>query len=238
MQEARREQLINAVETSFVSAPFWLGAHRYTANALKALGHQVAQMAVIAELAAFLHRFPELLEYSFREGSGFADPDTRDWIDQHVLGEAEVNNPQAHEHTTRAHKDEPWVEVYQEAMSLGRGKFNEGARLFQHGRQQTRSAKERFLWDLHQARYCQAIGHIEVAIHLLESLDDQATHYHLEEWEPERSFEIAELLLNWYQKAKAKSTAMLTSERESRRQQLRARISRIDVAKALEKRLI
>ena len=113
-----------------------------------------------------------------------------------------------------------------------KGKFKEGVALFQEGRRQANSRRERFLWDLHQARYCQEAGHVDVAIPQLESLDDEADRYHLEEWEPELSLQIAALLLVCY--TKTKGQAQMSAERAGRMERVRSRVSRLDAAAALD----
>ena len=194
--------LINEVESSFANAPFWLDAHRLTSMALEALGHVDARQAVIIELAAFLRRFPKLIDYQFMGGQPFADDLTHLWIESDVLagGEAWLAS------TPGDAGNSPWLEVSGEARQLAtKGKFREGVKLFQAGRRQAGSRRERFMWDLHQARFCQEAGHVEVAIPQLESLDDEAEYFHLEEWEPALSLQIAAFLLVCYTKAEGKA---------------------------------
>ena len=88
------------------------------------------------------------------------------------------------------------------------------------------------MWDLHQARFCQEAGYVEVAIPQLESLDDEAEHFHLEEWEPALSLQIAALLLVCYTKIQGK--AELSAERAVRLERMRSRVSRLDAAKAFD----
>jgi type VI secretion system protein VasJ len=221
--------LINEVESSFANAPFWLDAHRLTVMALEALGHVDARQAVIIELAAFLRRFPKLLDYQFMGGEPFADDLTRLWIESDVLAGGETSSAG----TPGDAGNSPWQEVSTEARQLAtKGKFREGVMLFQTGRRQAGSRRERFMWDLQQARFCQEAGHVEVAIPQLEALDGEAEYFHLEEWEPALSLQIAALLLVCYTKAEGK--AELSADRAARLERMQSRVSRLDAATALD----
>ena len=223
--------IIKEVESSFANAPFWLDAQRLTAMALESLNHLEAQKAVIADLAALLRRLPRLMDYQFMGGQPFADDLTRLWIENNVL----VGSQTLDGVTGRSEKsaDSPWLKASKEAKQLAaKGKFREGVKILQEGRRQAVSRRERFLWDLHQARFCQDAGYIEIAMHQLESLDDEAEHYQLEEWEPELSLEIAASLLTCYKKSEGKTT--LSVERVNRQAHIQSKVSRLDVTRALD----
>jgi len=221
--------LINEVESSIANAPFWLDAHRLTAMALDALGHVDAQQAVTAELAVFLRRLPRLLDYQFMGGLPFADDLTRLWIESDVLAGGDTSSASAPGESGNS----PWVEASGTARKLAtKGKFREGIMLFQNGRRQAGSRRERFMWDLQQARFCQEAGYVDVAIPQLESLDEEADHFHLEEWEPALSLQIAALLLVCYTKTEGKTE--LSADRAARLDRMRSRVSRLDAAAALD----
>ena len=221
--------LINEVESSFSNAPFWLDAHRLSAMALEALGHMEAQRAVITELAILLHRLPKLLDYQFMGGQPFADDLTRLWIENDVLAGGETSLASA----PGDDGNSQWLEVSGKARQLAtKGKFREGVNMFQEGRRQAGSRRERFMWDLYQARFCQEAGYVEVAIPQLESLDEESERFHLEEWEPALSLQIAALLLVCYTKIQGK--AELSAERAVRLERMRSRVSRLDAAKAFD----
>ncbi len=225
-------QIIQAVEDSLFNAPFWLDAHRLTATALESLGHKEAQQAVIIGLATFLRRFPALLDCKFVGEVPFADDETRQWIDNEVatggsmsVGSVLVNSIESSEGAA------PWLEVSDTANSLAeKGKIKEAIKGFQDGRQQASSRRDRFLWDLYLARFCQGAGHYGVAISLLEFLDDEVNRYQLEDWEPDLSLEIALLMLVCYDKL---GIGKLTPERSQRQQLMLSRVSRLDTAIAI-----
>jgi len=227
--------LIEQVETTLARAPFWLDGHRMTAAALEALGHDRAQRAVIETLAGFLRRFPELLTLKFASKVPFASEIARTWIDAEVLPAAGADRPAASPvKTARAETGAaPWIEAAEEAKKLAtKGKLQAALSLLQVGQRQCHSARERFLWAREQAQLCQAVGRNDLALPQLEHLDQQATHYRLEEWEPDLSLEIAGLLLSCYKNQASRDKS--TPERRARMEQLQARIVRLDILAAVD----
>lgn len=79
---ARQEYttVVSLCEEATANSLFWLDAHRIAAEALAAMGHSAAAQAVRAETIALLHRLPSLEAMSFKDGTLFADPTTRQWL--------------------------------------------------------------------------------------------------------------------------------------------------------------
>jgi len=233
LQAGNHALLINEVESSFGNAPFWLDAHRFTAMALESLGHMDAQRAVICDLAAFLRRFPKLLEFQFMGGKPFADDQTRLWIETNVLTGPDAGSGLSTPSAAGTTENTLWLELSREARQFAvKGKFREGVNVFQERRRQAVSRRDRFLCDLHQARFCQEAGYVEVAIPQLESLDEEGERYHLEEWEPDLSLQIAALLLVCYTKTQVNNE--LSAARTARVERMRSRVSRLDAAMAFD----
>ncbi len=72
--------LLDEAESGLAGTRFWIDTHRYVALALGGLGHEQARDTVLAETAALVQRFPELLERTFSDGQPFASPATREWL--------------------------------------------------------------------------------------------------------------------------------------------------------------
>ena len=232
-KEGQHAELVREVEATIVRTPFWLDGHRMTAAALEALGHAEARKAVIDQLAAFLGRFPRLIDLKFANQTGFADDLTRAWIQDEVLAQrgapAQEAAPARHGEDAGA----PWLEAAAEAKKLAsKGKVSAAISLLQAGQRQATSARERFLWTLEQARLCQAAGRADLAVPQLEHMDAQAARFQLEEWEPRLSLEIAGLLLSCYKNQSSKEKS--SPERQARIEQLQARIVRLDILSAVD----
>ena len=186
---------IEASERTLTNTPFWLDPHRYCAYALAALGADFApaKLLVVAELAAWLQRFPELLALHFQDGTAFADAQTRSWIADEIQagsgGEAKQAGGEA----------EPWTEAFKDAQTLARsGKKAESLALLVAGRRQAGHGRARFLWGLNEARLCLENGMVRIAVPLLEQLCDEAERLSLQDWEPDLVIGAASLLIRCY----------------------------------------
>ena len=167
--------LINEVESSF---PMHRSAGCAPVNGYGSggAGHVDAQRhGLITELAVFLRRLPKLLDYQFMGGQPFADDLARLWIESEVLAGAKQCQ-QAHQ----GKQDIPrgWKYPAGPGNLPPRGSSARVLRCFRKDAA-GRFGGKRFMWDLHQARFCQEAGYVEVAIPQLESLDDEAEHFTL-----------------------------------------------------------
>ncbi|MCP4701567.1 MAG: type VI secretion system protein TssA [Gammaproteobacteria bacterium] len=233
-QQGQHAQLIEQVESTFakIDAPgniYWLDAHRLTSAALEALGppFAAARQAVVSALAEFIRRMPGIADLQFNDGAALADAQTKIWIQDEVLAEA-AGTPAASGGTSDANADKgACLDAVKEARKLaGKNQFAEGLRLLQEKKQQAAGLRQRFFWDLEQARFCYEAGHMDIAIPQLEFLDTRAEHFHLDEWEPALSAEVAQLLLM----CRNKKGVDKDEEADKR---LYARLCRLDAAAAL-----
>ncbi|MFQ5773097.1 MAG: type VI secretion system protein TssA [Kiloniellaceae bacterium] len=234
-QAGQHVELIHEVETSFARAPFWLDAHRLSVSALEALGHAEARKAVIESLGGFLRRLPGLLDLRFADESPFADDVTGLWVQNEVLSgtgdepAAAAAAPAAVDAAGAA----PWLDAAKEARRVAsKGKIEKALELFQDGRKRAESGRERFMWTFQQARFCQSVGRLDLAVPQLEYLDEEGERFRLEEWEPGLSLEIARSLLICYTNQSSRDKS--APERTARLQRLQARIIRLDILSAID----
>ncbi|MEN8215112.1 MAG: type VI secretion system protein TssA [Pseudomonadota bacterium] len=233
LEQGQYAALVESVESIFANPKvpanaYWLDAHRLTATALEALGPQYSQakQAVIDELAAFLRRFPELPDLTFNDGTAFADAQTQLWISEQVLASDSAASDSAVSPSDGA---QAWMKTAKEAKQLAsKGQFAEGLSLLQEGGKSAASQREQFFWLLEQARFCYDTSHVDLAVPLLEFLEEKVARFALEEWEPMLSVEVAHLLLKCHNKL-FKDDAK-TPEINKR---LYARLCRLDVSSAL-----
>ena len=90
------------------------------------------------------------------------------------------------------------------------------------------SLREQALWRFNQARFCVEQGLLELALPLLKTLDDQLTRQGVDEWEPQVSKRVLELLLRCHQQGEASE--------DGRRciGMLHARLCKLDLALAFD----
>jgi len=206
---------------------FWLDAHRLVAKALEALGpsHGEARQAVVQSLGFLLRRFPGLARLKFKQGSGFADALTLTWIDAEVIATAAAAALPTGEAS-------PWLEAGTAAASLAaKGRVQEGLALFRTGMAHAGSLRERFCWELAQARACVAAGLHTVAKLQLECLESTVEQFQLEQWEPGMALEVAQLYLAVHHRVAA--DGQRAPEPSALHRRLLGRLCRYDVAAAL-----
>ncbi len=236
LQNGEYALLIQEIEQALSRTPFWLGAHRLVVAALESLGpkYEKAKQAVIVELASLLQRFPALKELKFLDGTGFGDDKTLMWIDNDVTVSSGKSVEQGKGSGENPAGVSAWEVILGDARKFAaKGKFNEGLALFQTHARGGVTRREEFLWRLAQARFCVDSGYVDMAIPQLESLDAASQEMRLQDWEPELSADVMQLLLKCYEKrlATAKKTNGILSKRTD---DVYSRLCLVDTAAALE----
>ena len=224
--------LINEVEKTLAAGSiFWLDGHRLVANALEELGPSYldARKAIVLSLAALLRRFPGLERLKFQQGSGFADELTLAWIESEVLVGGEASSEGADGGGGSA----PWKEAAAEARSLAvKGKIQDGLALFRDGIRHSGSLRERFCWELAQARACADAGYRDTATMQTRYLASLVDQYRLDEWEPGLAVELARLYVGVNERPDPEAAGTQKAEVELYERML-TRLYRYDVTAAL-----
>jgi len=185
--------LINEVEKTLAAGSiFWLDGHRLVANALEELGpaYLEARRGVVQSLGFLLRRFPGLEKLKFQQGSGFADDLTLSWIGSEVTPAAGEGGGGG------GGEQAPWLEAAAKAEALAvKGKVQEGLALFRDGIRNAGSLRERFCWELAQARGCADAGYRDIAAMQTRHLANTVDQFQLDQWEPALVVDLARLYL-------------------------------------------
>lgn len=189
--------LFPAAEEGFRERPLWLDAQRYSIEAARALGgaHEKVADALTDELRALLRRAPGLPKLAFRDGTPFADPDTRAWIERDVLTEQGGGGGRGETAAGSAIDPAELDRARQEARQLARKKrLGEGIAILQDVMQADPSPRGRFLGRLEVAQLCAESGQDRMAVPVLEELDAELTRHGLERWEPALAVQVLHTL--------------------------------------------
>lgn len=228
LAEQRWVDLLPELETSLSRAPYWLDGHRWVCEALQALNAGDAAAAVMDGVRGFVARFPVVVNYRFSDDTPFADEQTRQWIQREVNASRQAGGNTSVSVDTSGISSR-WQETYEQACVLGKEKkFREAMTLFQDGCAQSTSQREQALWRFNQARFCFEHHLLALAVPLLENLDQQLTEQGVDEWEPQLTTRILELLLRCYH---ALDNAEVP---EKRVETLHARLCKLDLALAFD----
>lgn len=226
--EQRWQELLPELENSLSRAPYWLDGHRWVCEALQSMQAEDAAAAVMDGVRAFVSRFPLVVNYCFSDGTPFADEPTRQWINR------EVNGGRQTAATTGVMVDvsgiaQHWQDTYEQALTLGKEKkYREALALFQQGCSQSTSLREQSLWRFNQARFCVELNLLQLSVPLLENLDRQLIEKGVDEWEPQITSKVLELLLRCYR------ALDIAEVPEKRVEELHARLCKLDLALAFD----
>ncbi|WP_319589209.1 type VI secretion system protein TssA [uncultured Desulfobulbus sp.] len=166
--------------------PFWLDMNRLVAEALGMMGEvfRDGKQVVEEETARFTRHFGEIENYTFSDGTPFADSQTKSWLrtlDSSGGAASQVEIP--------ASGDDLALKVAAEFSCcralMNSGKQGEGLSQMQTLLQASRSGRERYLWRLSMVQLLTLSGMEKLAIpHICELMKDYDA-YRLEEWDPD-----------------------------------------------------
>ena len=174
--------LLDEAESALPQHRFALDLQRASWLALRGLGggHDRARVAVALETRALLGRMPELPSLSFSDGSPLASPETRTWIEQHLV----PRDRRAGEPPRSDDGALPAALVEGSKLVTG-GQVTEGLARMQEALTRSAMGRERFLLRLELARLCAAVGLGALAKASYEELEREVRAHGLDSWEPQ-----------------------------------------------------
>tara|TARA_R110002072_G_scaffold46591_10_gene129239 strand:+ start:282314 stop:283888 length:1575 start_codon:yes stop_codon:yes gene_type:complete len=219
LEEGEFEDVLERVEKLLLEHPLWLDLQLLTVQALEGLGrrYRKAHKAVLAALSFLIQRQPKLSEAKNQKGEAFASDAVQVWLSNEVLASG-----------SGAGSGDEVQSVGQEARKLvARGQLGEAMRLLTQRIEMTASRRGRFVLRLDLAQLCIEAGRMELAVPQLEQLEQEVTHFSVEEWEPE----LATSVVRWlWQCCTGPNPVPSLAERSK---DIYARLCRLDPAAAV-----
>ncbi|TWT44290.1 hypothetical protein RAS1_07000 [Phycisphaerae bacterium RAS1] len=197
-------QLLTETENQFLLTPLWIDMQRYIASALKALGapHQNAYMAVVLDTLALQARFPQILDVTFKDGTPFADGATKGWLadvgKEHGIGSGGSGGGSN-------------GDALSAALTEARKLLTESKPADAVGRlagvvESSGVGRQRFRAQLALADFCMGMNKLTLAAPILEGLETEIEHFHVDEWEPDLAATALRNLYECMTKLKQKPT--------------------------------
>lgn len=218
LEAGEYDSVLARTEKLMAEHPLWLDLQLMTVRALEELGRRYARArsAVIGSLAFLLQRVPDLAEAKNHKGESFASDAAQVWLRNEVLAASETHSA-----------NDP-AEVGKEARKLvARGQLGDAMRLLTQRIEMTASRRGRFVLRLDLAQLCIEAGRLELAVPQLEQLEQEVTHFSLEEWEPD----LATSVVRWLWECCAGAAAAPSLAERSK--DIYARLCRLDPAAAV-----
>ena len=197
--------LIMSAEQRLSQFIFWFDLNRFSANALASLGngYQNACEAVCQETAFFLYRFPTLAELSFSDGCPFADPETRQWLNEIAIGANSVAEAGAamSEPADAADETDHMASTLAKARGLAKKKkLPQAVRLFQTELKNCDSQQEALMWRSALCRILIWSKRTDMALPHLELILKDIETYRLVNWDPQLALDGLKLVWTGYTK--------------------------------------
>ncbi|HJL20245.1 MAG TPA: type VI secretion system domain-containing protein, partial [Sandaracinaceae bacterium LLY-WYZ-13_1] len=177
------ERLLTKAETTLAVKPFWLDLHRYSSMALSNMGkdYEAARDCVLAGAAFYVKRFPEIVDYTFADGSPFANELTREWLSTEVMPSGGGGG---------GGDGGEGAEVLSKARSLAAGgKVDEALDELSALANGARSGRARFKARLTMAQSLASGTTAATAEGIFDALGSELERLGLEAWEPELAAE-------------------------------------------------
>ncbi|MDF7669689.1 type VI secretion system protein TssA [Orbaceae bacterium ESL0721] len=191
-------ELFERVEQAFMEGAnhFWLDLQRAAITALQKIGEPYQSWADIylTDMGLMLERLAGIEHLYFENGMPFADDETLNWITTtariHNLAEGDSLAPIA------VSADTDWNEIEKQALELAQTENLENAFLWLQNLPALRSPKQRYLMQFTQARVAEKVGKPDIALKLLNGLNDQQNTLTLLQWESDLIFDLKRSLLH------------------------------------------
>ncbi|MBD3421159.1 MAG: type VI secretion system protein TssA [Chitinivibrionales bacterium] len=174
----------------------WLDLQRYLASACKELGAEYAGVhaAILLETAFFVTRVGAIQELCFNDGSPFCDQATKDWLKDDVMpalsGGGEGGDSGSGENKDPFEEERKQVDALAAANKIG-----EAVAFLQASVRTGGDEVHNFKRTLHIARLMLKVKQPDLAVSILESLDEKVEKYNLGSWNPDLAAEAWALLI-------------------------------------------
>jgi type VI secretion system protein VasJ len=189
---AKWEAVLEEAESALAKHRFNLDLHRFSAQALAALGpsYQIARQALLAEVSAWIRRMPSAPELLCSDGSPVADAQTREWLQLELQTGSQSSSPRP------AGQSNESAALLDDARALiAQGKLPEGIQPLEERIRALGPGKPRFEARLALAKLCAAAGQTVLAKALYTVLDQECIEHQLDTWEPVLAAQCLEGLL-------------------------------------------
>lgn len=168
---------------------FWLDLQCWVVQAFSGRGLESCAEAIRVELRGLLKRVPQLLDLKFSDGSPFASPTTREWLET-VAREGSGGAARS----AAAREDTLEADLAQAREVAGSGNVAAALELLQAGLIYG-DLRSRTVRQLEIARLAFSSGKIRPALSVSAEIADRSARMDLASWEPQLAREILEIHL-------------------------------------------
>jgi type VI secretion system ImpA/VasJ family protein len=226
---------LEKAEAAFAAASnhLWLDLQRIIATACDKLGQQYREVksAVLFETACFVKRVPDIAPLNFADGTPFCDETTKKWLSGDVRAVFSAAGGAAAAPSTGDLFEKELKRVNE---LVGSGKVEEAIDLVQSGIRTAKCERDSFRRSMLVGTLLLQAKQADIAVSVLEMLDQKAGVYSLEKWDPDLAVEAWSLLVQAYRAARAGKPANIQVSLQEKQNSILTKVSYIDPKKALQ----
>jgi type VI secretion system protein VasJ len=228
---------LEKAENAFAAASnhLWLDLQRIIVLAATGLGDQYSAVrsAVIAETAFFVSRLPDIISLNFADATPFCGEVTKAWLTSDIIP-LYSNGKNTGRLPEPGPVSDPVEEDRQKAEALvAAGKIDDAIDLVQSGIRSSRCERDSFRRSILVASLLLKAKQPDIAVSVLEMVDQKATAYNINTWEPDLAVEAWEALVNAYKAARAGKPQNILVSLQEKQNSILTKVSCIDPKKAL-----
>jgi type VI secretion system protein VasJ len=211
----------------------WIDLQRIIAVACAELGPQYKAIrdAVLWETALLIKRIPELTSMQFSDGTPFCDDATKDWIASEV--NAVLSSGGASSQKSSARSDALAEETSKINALVVANQFEDALEIVQQGMRSSNSERDNFMRTVVIGSLLNKAKQPDIAISVLEGLDQKIELYKLERWDPDLAVEAWSTLVQAYKSGKNSKPQNIQLLIQEKQNTILSKISQIDPKKAL-----
>lgn len=222
-------------ESAFAGASnhLWIDLQRIIVTACEKLGdpYKEVKTAILLETAYFIRRLPDIPALSFADGSPFCDEATKKWL----AGEVRAVLSGASGQPAQAAAGDLFDKELKKVNELvGAGKLEEAIDLVQSGIRTAKCERDSFRRSMLVGTLLLQAKQADIAVSVLEMLDQKAMVYCLDKWDPDLAVEAWSLLVQAYRAARAGKPANIQVSLQEKQNSILTKVSYIDPKKALQ----
>ncbi len=216
-------------------AHLWLDLQRYGVLACDNLGESWKRVgeAIMRETGMLLRRLPGLAELRFADGSPFCDEATRDWLGSDVrkmLGDDGEEVPEG-----GADAGDPFEEERKEVNALmSSGQVEKALDMLQRAMRNSDNEELNFKRSILLGRVLLKGKQPDIAVSVLESLDEKIGVHGLDKWNPDLAIEAWSMLVQACKVGRSQKPQAVQVAMTERHDTILRRISQINPRKAFD----
>jgi type VI secretion system protein VasJ len=229
--------ILPKTETMFASGVnhVWLDLQRISAGAAKELSepYKAVRDAILFETAIFIKRVPEMLTLAYADGFPFCDQATKDWIAKEVNPVLSAGGASISVSSIGGDDEDPLVVERRKVDALvSANQLEQAIELLQEGMSRSTSERDNFIRSMQMGNLLVKMKQADIAVSLLESLNEKVEEYHLDKWDPALTMDAWATLFSAYKVAKAGKPPAILQSLTDKQNVILSRISRINPKKA------